>query len=139
MNDKIEYSQKNDTLKIIIEERRCKDEYCLRIEPIQGVLKLELDAVTGNLLSLELMQATTVAEAESINGAPAKINYVEEDDTLKISLREDDTGDEGCDLVCMDPKSHMMGTINRKAASGSLTGLELIGFSKMVQFEPALN
>ena len=85
------------------------------------------------------MQATTVAEAESINGAPAKINYVEEDDTLKISLREDDTGDDGCDLVCMDPKSHMMVTINRKAASGSLTGLELIGFSKMVQFEPALN
>ena len=139
MKDQIEYDQKNDTLKIIIEKRRCKDEYRLRIEPIQGILKLELDAVTGNLLNLELMQATVVAEAEATNGAPAKINYVEEDDTLKISLREDDTGNEGCDLVCMDPKSKMMVCINRTAASGSLTGLELIGFSKMVQFEPALN
>jgi|10_taG_2_1085330.scaffolds.fasta_scaffold00597_5 hypothetical protein len=137
MRSPIKYDDVQDVLEITIEDRKVRNEFCLRTEPIKGVLKLELDVITGNLLKIKLIGATwllsirkSVLDHEGI--VPATIYYEKEDDTLRISLREDNTGEEGCDLIWNDHRRNMMVCANRTASGGSLTGFELVGFSKMV-------
>jgi hypothetical protein len=137
MKSPIRYDSTQDILEITLENRKIKNEFCLRIEPIKGALKLELDVITGNLLKIELIKATWLLSLRKSvfdhdGDTPASIKYEGEDDTLRISLREDDTGEEGCDLVWNDSRKNIMVCINRTSQGGNLTGFELVGFRKMI-------
>ena len=123
----IKYDSSVDTLKVEVDRHPGPDNI-ITSEPIEHVVVMVLNSMTGGLVEFEIMGLQSDCLDDKISDIQELMQYDPESDSLSIQCIDEDQ-DGLCDLLYHDKDSQILITINRNKI-GNLVGLEICGISE---------
>ena len=131
-NDIVKYESDSDVLTIKVDEHPGPDNIIVS-EPVEHVVTLVLNSVTGGLVEFEIMGLLSNCLNDMIPEIRQQMMYDVECDSLLLHFgKEDQQG--MCDLIYKEEVGGLLITANRNEV-GNLVGIELCGITQCLTGE----
>ena len=134
MKSKFIYESDGDMLTIEVDSLPVDSMNVMTSEPVEGVVFLELNQMSGGLLNICFRNVSDIAE--NLNNVIGKgpLKHDPESDTVTVELvpSSNQLSKALADIVHVDKQMQFLITLNRNKL-GNLVALQIVGWSKLIQ------